>query len=354
MSALATGLVHSGNQEQKVFDIDDVIPDEEKFDRPLSTGLPKTGNPDNDLYHIMDRIRPTDGTTKSSAEATTLTAKRHNGKQQIGCRLHHMEEKVTVGMVSNGNKTYGSKLTEYEQQRMDVLNAQLENWEWVLGGRQNCQAGSGDPANGAGNHFITRGGSMWITDSSESWAADAPTNIDNAFRTPSTSIATLHVDALDPEEVNNRMTRHTLNTVLGSLWDVTGKAQNFQVVCTRPFKAAVNELIAIDKVIDGLTTIARFNGQIEKKRLGFIVEIYVNETGTFTFQMSIFLPPASDPTPSVEALVINTKHAEVAVRNKPDFYPIDKLDLTEATAVAGTMGLGMRPRFHGKFLRAAS
>lgn len=347
--SLDTGLVHGGNQNQKVFAIDDVIPDSDKAKRPFKTACPKTGNPDNDLYRIMDELH-VDGEERSSAEATTLTAKRVEKRQQIGARLHHIEEAVEVGMVSQQNKGYGrGGLSEYEFQRKRVLMDQLDAWERVLCGRGTPQAG-----NGSGTAYKTRGASEWITASTTDWAADSDTDISDDFRTPSGSIVELHLNALTKTEVTNRMVLSQLDGVLGSLWDVARGQDEFDVICTRIFKEMVSTFIHIDKVADGLTTIARFNGDIERKRLGYIVEVYATETGVFTFKMTTFLPPASGATASVEALVLNWKHAEIAVRNEPGFYKVGNTLLSEKTAVAGTLGLAMRPRFNGKFTRASS
>ncbi len=354
MSALSTGLVHGGNQQQVVFDIDDTIPRKERAERPFQTGCPKGRNPDNSLYYIEDKIS-SDSEAFASAEATTLGAQRYENRQQIGCRLHHMEKAVKVGMVTQGNKTYGREgMSEYEAQRMDVLEAHDKAFERVLCSNQTPQAGQGDPNDASGNQFKTRGGAEWITASTQDWAADAQTDIGDDFRTPSGSIVNLHFDALGVNEVTNRMTVETFDGILRSLWNVEGAPREFDVLCTLALKGAVNRLVAIDKIADGLTSIARYNGQIERKRLGYVVEVYATDIGVFTFKLTKYLPVAVDATPSVEALILDWNHAKLDVRNKPGFYQIDKTDLTEATAVARTIGLSMRPRFHGKITRAAS
>lgn len=348
--ALSTGLVHGGNQNQKHYAIDDTIPDKKRAARPISTAAPKKGNPPNDLYYIEDKINPTDG-YKASAEATTLTAKRSETRKDLGCRLHHIEEKVTVGMVANKNSTYGRDgMTEYEAQRKDVLEAQLDSWEWIMGGNQNCQAG-----NGTGTAYVTRGFGKWISPSSESLAGDSPTDIaDSDFRTPAGSILTLHNEGLDLDKVTNRMTKEHVENVLGSLWSVLGQPREFDVPCTLAFKRMINSFLQVDKVVDGLTSIARFNGDIDKRRLGFVVEIYATETGTLTFKLSTFLPAIDGATPGTEAFFLDYDHAHVAVRNVPGFYAIGKTELTEATAVAGTQGLACRPRMMGKVVRNAA
>ena len=347
--ALSTGLVHGGNQEQKVFAIDDVIKDKDKAARPFSTGAPKKGNPKNDLFHIMSKTFVT-GEERSTAEATTLTNKRVENRKQIGARLHHIEEAVEVGMVTQGNETYGSNgLSEYERQRKEVLEDQLKSWERVFCGNTNCQAGSSSVA------FKTRGAGLWISPSSTSLAGDSETDISDAsHRTPAASIVDLHIDALTASEVTNRMTAATLNGIMGSLFDVCGGPGDYDVICTRALKEMVSSLLNIDKVVDGLTKVARYNGDIEMKRLGFVVEIYVGDTGTLTFKMSTFLPVASGGTSSTEAFILNWDFADIYVRTQPGFYPVDNVSLSKKTAIAGTQGLAMVPRYHGKITRAAA
>lgn len=357
MSAITTGLVHNGNQELKVYSVDDTIRDKDYAERPLTTKTPKAGDPDDTIFRFPSRLFA-DGSVRGSAEATTLAAKRFEGRAMLAGKLHHIEEKVAVGMVSSKNKTYGRDgMTEYETHRADVLDDQLKSFERVFGSNQESATG-----NGAGDPFLTRGYGRWINPVSGAGSlnlalSDTDCPIPAAHRTPSASCLRLHIDALDPDEVTNRFTKDQLNGVINSMWTQQGGGQADRlVVCTLGFKSMVNTFLQVDKVVDGLTTIHRWDGSIKDKRVGFVVEIYVCETGTLTFQLSTMLPAAVTTTgseaDSTEALFLDMEKNFSPVRNRPGFYPIDKIDLTEATAVAGTVGLGCVPRTQGKILRA--
>lgn len=346
--ALQTGLVHGGNQQLKVYSVDDTMRDKDLAQRPISTTITKSGNPDDTLFRYPSKVFE-QGSERATGEATTLANKRIEDRVMLAGRLHHLEESVEVGMVSNGNKTYGRDgLTEYEAQRKDLLEEHLKVWERVLSGNGESQAG-----NGSGAAYKTRGLGMFITPSSVA-LTDTDCPITDTHRTPAASCVRLHINALTETEVTNRMTVATLNGILGSMFDVVHGQVDRDVVCTRQFKSMVSSFLNLDKVADGLTKVSKYNGDIEDKRLGFVVEIYVADTGTLTFRMSTFLPVADvgNTVDSTEALILDWDQLWSPVRNAPGFYPVDNVALSKKTAVAFTQGLACVPRYHGKVTRA--
>lgn len=350
--ALDTGLVHGGNQQLKVFAYDDVMRDEDRSKLPISTAIPKAGNTDNTLFHFYSKLFVT-GSERADSESTTLTAKRVEKRKQLAGRLGHIQEKVEVGMVTQGNKTYGSNgLSEYERQRKEVMEDQMKSWERNFSGFHNTQDGSSSV------EYWGRGLGLWTSPATVSLAGDSDTDIsDGDHRTQAAAAVDLENDALDADEVTNRLTTATLNGLLGSLFDTYNGPGEYDVVCTRRLKEAVGRLLQVDKIADGLTSVARYNGDIEKKRLGYIVEVYAGDTGVLTFKMTTFFPTtggAASGTSSLEALVMNWSKAWLHVRNKPGFYPIDNVALSKQTAIAGTQGIACIPRYHGQITRKAA
>lgn len=350
MGALTTGLVHGGNQQLKVYSVDDTMRDVDRAQRPISTTIRKGGNPKNTKFDYPSKLF-VDGSERASAEATTLTTKRAALKVMLSGRLHHIEEKVEVGMVSQGNETYGAEgLSEYEYQRKELLEDQLKSWERIFSGNGEGQDGT---AGDAGDPYKTRGLGLSISPSTVA-LTDTGCAIPNAHRSAAAACVRLHLNALNAGEVTNRFTLDQFKAPFNALFGVVNGPCDRDVVCTLAFKEMVNSFLNIDKVADGLTVVSRYNGAIEKKRLGFVVEIYVGETGTVTFRLSTFLPVADVGAgiDSTEALILDWERVWLHVRNAPGFYPIDNESLTKKTAVAGTQGLACVPRYHGKFTRA--
>jgi hypothetical protein len=350
MSALDTGLVHGGNQQLKVFAYDDVQKDEDKAKMPISTAVPKMGNTDNTLFHYYSKLFVT-GSERASPEATTLVNKRVEKRLQLAARLGHIEESVEVGLVSQGNKTYGADgLSEYERQRKEVLEDQVKSWERNFSGFHNCQDGSST------QEYWGRGLGLFTSPAAVSLASDCDIT-DPLHRTHDLACVDLNVNALLATEVANRFVPDHLNGIMGSLFDTINGPNDYDVVCTRQFKEAVGRMLNVEKIVDGLTSVAKYNGDIEKKRLGFVVEIYVGDTGTLTFKMTTFFPTtggAAAGTSSLEALILNWDKIWLHVRNKPGFYPVGNLNLSQKTAVAGTQGLACIPRYHGQITRQQS
>ena len=368
MAAITTGLVHKGNQELNVYSVDDTIRDEDYAERPLSTGTPKSGDPDDTIFRFPSRVFA-DGSVRGSAEATALVAKRIEGRKMLAGKLHHIEEMVKVGSVTAKNKTYGREgMTEYEAQRADILDDQMKSLEWVLGSNQESQTGNGS-GTASTDEFRLRAYGRWInpvtgTGSLNIALSDTDCPIDSAHRTPSASCLRLHKDALTLTEVTNRFTKDQLTGVINGMWTAQGGGKaNRLCVCTLGFKSMVNTFLTVDKIVDGLTTIHRYDGSLESRRIDHVVEIYATETGVITFKLSTMLQPAKasggvaaidggTSADSTEALFLDMTKNFSPVRHAPGFYPIDKTDLTEACAVQLTVGLGCVPRTQGKIIRA--
>jgi hypothetical protein len=343
--SLLTGLVHGGNQQLKKFAYDDVMRDEDRAKMPVSTTIRKAGDTDNTLFHYYSKLFVS-GSERSTPEATTLAVKRVENRVQLAGRLHHIEEAVEVGMVSNKNKTYGADgLTEYERQRKEVLEDQIKSWERIFCGNGESQDGSNVAA------FRTRGLGLFISPDATT-LTDTNCLIPTAHRSADAACKQLHFNALDPAEVTNRFVLDDLTEVTSALYDVVNGPCDRDVVCTLAFKSAIGRMLDIDKVADGLTKVSRYNGDIQDKRLGYVVEIYVGDTGTLTFRLSTFLPAATETTDSTEAFVLDWERCWLHVRNVPGFYPVDNVALSKKTAIAGTQGLAVIPRYHGKFTRA--
>lgn len=368
MSAITTGLVHKGNQELNVYSVDDTIRDEDYAERPLTTGTPKSGDPDDTLFRFPSRVF-VDGSVRSSAEATELVSKRFEGRKMLTGKLHHIEEQVKVGAVTARNKTYGREgMTEYEAQRADILDDQMKSLEWVFGSNQESQTGNG-AGTASTDEFRTRAYGRWINPVSGSGSlnmalSDTDCPIDSAHRTPAASCLRLHIDALTLTEVTNRFTKEQFTSVINGMWTAQGGGQaNRLCVATLAFKSMVNTFLTVDKIVSGLTAVYRYDKRMEERRIEHIVEIYATETGVITFKLSTFLQPAKasggvagidggTSADSTEALFLDMSKNFSPVRHAPGFYEIDKTDITEACAVQLTVGLGCVPRTQGKILRA--
>jgi len=190
--------------------------------------------------------------------------------------------------------------------------------------------------------YRTRGLGEWIKATAQ---ADAATAVPATYRTPSDSITAAGT---------NTITDNTIQALLQSLYEQSGVAKNYTLLCGPTLK---RRFTGFQQVQFGSTNaggnIRTFNGNLSDHKYEAKVDVFIGDFGQLALVSSLFLARTTGAAPSASSLrrgyILDMDGIHIRYNRRPRFMPLDDAGGGPRGIVDAIVGLQVdNPLVHGK------
>lgn len=322
-------------------DLADLIAIADQKATPLVSAARKSAAPTNVLFSWLTDNLATPALTAvmSNEDATTFANPAANrarlyGRVQKAWRLpkvddlaENVSDVAGIGIKREMAKAISKSIKE--------LSRDLES---IFSSDQDSQAQDET------NPYKTRGLGSWISASAQ---ADTATAVPAAYRTPSTSISTATIA---------NTTDTVIQGLLQSIYEQTGKAKSFTLLCGPTLKRAFTAMTQVQFGTTNTAAVVRtFNSDLSENKLEYKVDVFVGDFGELMLVPSLFLrKDISDAASLRSGFILDMEGISIRYNRRPRYNPLPDLGGGPRGIVDTIAALQVdNPLTHGKIATAS-